>query len=175
MAGQELHYLISIAMEEEVKKPVEIEPIEWETESFETHQRGWSWYVLVIVILLAALAYTIYLHRWVLTGVTVMVGVVLYLSGRLRSERIKCRIDGQGIAVGERVFPYEQLKTFWISQSASQLKLNLITTFRFMPVISVMITAELMDRLRQTLGGKLPEAPNRGEDWIDRINRWLKI
>jgi len=152
-----------------------IQPIEWETESFETHQRGWSWYVVVIIILLAVLAYTIYLRRWVLAGVTVMVGVVLYLSGRLRSEKIKCRIDSQGIAVGEKVFPYEQLKTFWISQSAGQLKLNLITTFRFMPVISVMITAELMDRLRQTLGGKLPEAPNRGEDWIDRINRWLKI
>ncbi|MBN2585053.1 hypothetical protein JXA59_00155 [Patescibacteria group bacterium] len=161
--------------EQEVKKPVQIEPIEWESANFETHRRGWSWYLIVAIVLLLVLIYTIYIGRWLLVGVVVMVGVALYLSGRMSPEKVSCRIDNDGMTIGNRTFVYDQLKTFWISKSKEATKLNIISIQRFMPVISLGITDELGERIRGALGNRLPESKNQQEDLIDRINRFLKI
>lgn len=161
--------------DQEVKQPVTIDPIEWETESFETHRRGWSWYLIAVVVLLLVLVYTIYTGRWLLSGVVLMVGVALYLSGRMSPEKINCRIDSQGVTIGNRVFAYDQLKTFWVSRLDQSIKLNIISTQRLMPVISLSITAELGEKIRLSLGKLLPESKNQREDLIDKINRFLKI
>jgi len=160
---------------QEIKKSVEVEPIEWETESFETHRRGWSWYLIAAAVLVLVLIYTIYTGRWLLSGVVFMVGVALYLSGRMSPEKVGCRIDSQGVTIGKRALAYDQLKTFWISQSDGAIKLNLISTQRFMPVISLVILPELIEQVRGALGNQIPESKNQQEDLIDRINRFLKI
>ena len=162
-------------MEEGVKKSIEIEPIEWEAESFETHRRGWSWYLIMVAALLLVLVFAIYTHRWLLSGVVVMVGVALYLSGRMSPEKVNCRIDNQGLAIGGKLFLYDQMKSFWISQAAGVAKLNVISVQRFMPVTSLMLPAGIEEKIRKVLGSKLPESTNQKEDWIDRINRILRI
>ena len=152
-----------------------IEPIQWEAEEFETHTRDTKWYIIVSCILLLALAYTIWISHWVLSAVVVMVGVVLYLSGRLKPRIIKYMIDSQGVKVGDRIFQYNELKTFWFSTSHKITKLNLISIFKLMPVISISIQGDMKEKIKNILSQFLPESQNRGEDWIDRINRFLKI
>jgi len=88
---------------------------------------------------------------------------------------VGCRIDSQGVTIGKRALAYDQLKTFWISQSDGAIKLNLISTQRFMPVISLVILPELIEQVRGALGNQIPESKNQQEDLIDRINRFLKI
>ncbi|MFA5270046.1 MAG: hypothetical protein WC400_00255 [Patescibacteria group bacterium] len=162
-------------MEEEVKKPIEIEPIEWEAESFEIHRRGLSWYLIMAAVLVLVLIFAIYTHRWLLSGVVIMVGVALYLSGRMSPEKVNCRIDGQGLTISDKMFTYGQIKSFWISQTAGVAKLNVISTQRFMPVTSLMLPQGLEEKVRKALSSRLPESPNQKEDWIDRINRILRI
>ena len=169
------HLIFMVMEEQEIKQPAEIRPIEWEAESFEVHRRGWSWYLIAAIILLLVLVYAIYVGRWLLGGVTVMVGVVLYLSGRMSPEKVSCRIDGQGIVVGHQTFAYDQLKTFWISTTPTTIKLNLISVGRFTPVISLLLKAGMEEEVRGTLGNRLPESKNRQDDWVDRINRFLRI
>jgi len=161
--------------QEEVKQPVEINPIEWETESFESHHRDWRWYLVAAVLLLLVLAYAIYSHRWLLSAVVVMVGVALYLSGRMSPEKISCRIDNQGVKVGDKLFTYDQIKSFWISKTVDTIKLNLISVQRFMPVISLLLLSGMEEAVRAALGSRLPESSNRKDDWIDRIGRILRI
>jgi hypothetical protein len=162
-------------MEQEVKQPTNIQPVEWEADSFEMHRRSMGWYVLVSAILLLILATTIYFRNWMLGGVVLMVGIVWYLSGRLRSVKVNYLIDDGGLTVGSKLLTYEQLKTFWISKTTDQIKLNIISTFRFMPVISILVTSDLVEPIRKALLVKIPESENRGDDWIDRINRFLKV
>jgi len=162
-------------MEQETKQLVEVQPIEWESDNFETHRRGWSWYLIAVAILLLVLIYTIYSGRWLLAGVVVMVGVVLFLSGRMSPEKVSCRIDDQGITIGNRTYLYDQIKTFWISKTAGTAKLNMISTQRFMPVISLLIKAGSEEMIRSAFGGRVPESKNQQEDVIDRINRFLRI
>jgi len=151
-------------------------PITWEANEFESHARGMGWYVLVSAVLVLFLAYTLYTHRWILSAVVVMVGVVLFLSGRLQPRRVAYQIDQAGFTMGEQTLTYEQLKTFWFSRPRrASATLNLISTMRVMPVISVKIPMDMVGKAKVVLGQHLPESSNQGEDWIDRLNRWLKV
>ena len=162
-------------MNEEIVGSVKIEPIKWVAKEFDRHNRSMGWYLGIGAVLLAVLAYTIYFKSWLLCVLVVMVGVALYFSGKMEPKDIECTIDEKGIKIGDKQFEYAQLKTFWFSKTEDSLKLNLITIFRFMPVISVSITNDLRPKINEALIQVMPESENKKEDWIDRISRILKV
>ena len=149
--------------------------VEWETEEFDKHERSTVWYLGFGTILLLALAYTVYIGQWLLSALIVMVGVSIYLSGRIKPNKIKCLINERGVSIGDKQFGYDQLKTFWFSKTEEGIKLNLITIFRLMPVVSIKITNELEPKIREALMSVIPESKNKKEDWIDRAGRILKV
>lgn len=153
-----------------------IETISWEAREFDIYKRDAKWYVIVITILLLVIMYTIYVKYWMLTGVTVMVGVVLYLSGTLKPKLIKYIVNNTGISIGDKLFTYNSdLKIFWFSNVNRVIKLNLISTIKLMPVISIKVSSDKKDKIRNVLLKFLPESDNEGEDWIDKINRFIKV
>ena len=163
-------------MDNSVKsKIVNITKVEWETEEFDKHKRGAGWYLGLGTILLLALVYTIYIRQWLLSSLIIMIGVSLYLSGRIKPNKIKCSINESGVSIGDKQFGYDQLKTFWFSRTEEGIKLNLITIFRLMPVVSIKITNELEPKIREALVSVIPESKNKKEDWIDRAGRILKV
>jgi len=149
--------------------------IVWEAEEFKTYKRDSNWYILVSVILILIAAYTIYIQKWVLLAVVIMVGVVMYMSGSIKPRKIKYLVDDSGVLIGERLFGYDELKSFWFSDASGENKLNLISTIKLMPVISIMINLGDKEKIREILAKYLPESKNQGEDWIDKINRMMKI
>ena len=153
-----------------------IETISWEAREFDIYKRDAKWYVIVITILLLVIMYTIYVKYWMLTGVTVMVGVVLYLSGTLKPKLIKYMVNNTGIFIDDKLFTYNSdLKIFWFSNVDRVIKLNLISTIKLMPVISIKVPSDKKDKIRNVLLKFLPESDNEGEDWIDKINRFIKV
>ncbi len=154
----------------------EIKPINWEAREFDTYTRDAKWYVVAIAVLLLAIIYTIYIQYWILTGVVIMVGVALYLSGTLKPKQIKYIVNNTGITIGDKLFTYDNdLKTFWFSDVDGEIKLNLISTIKLMTVISIKVPSDKKDSIRNVLLKFLPESDNKGEDWLDKINRFIKV
>lgn len=162
-------------MNEKIELPIKIESVRWGTKEFDKHSRGVGWYLGIGAILLLILAYTIYSKNWLLGVLVIMIGVSLYFSGRMDPKNIECVIDESGVKIKDKQFEYNQLKTFWFSRTEENIKLNFITIFRFLPVISVNITNELEPKIRKALTQVIPESENKKEDWIDRIGRILKV
>ena len=153
-----------------------IETISWEAREFDIYKRDAKWYVIVVTILLLVIMYTIYIKYWMLTGVAIMVGVVLYLSGTLKPKQIKYIVNNTGIFIDDKLFTYNSdLKIFWFSNVNRIVKLNLISTIKLMPVISIKVPSDKKDKIRNVLLKFLPESDNEGEDWIDKINRFIKV
>lgn len=150
--------------------------ISWEAQEFDVYKRDAKWYVIAITVLVLAIGYTIYIQYWILTAVAVMVGVVLYLSGTLKPKQIKYKIDNTGVSIGEKLFTYDAgLKTFWFSDVDGDIKLNLISTIKLMTVITIKVPIDKKEEIRKVLLEFLPESDNKGEDWIDKINRIIKV
>ena len=163
-------------MDQENIQSDKIKNINWEAKEFDTYKRDAKWYVVAIAILLLVIVYTIYVKYWILTGVAVMVGVVLYLSGTLKPKQIKYIVNDKGVFVDDRLFTFtNDIKTFWFSDVDGVIKLNLISTIKLMQVISIRVPKDKKDNIRNVLLKFLPESDNKGEDWIDKINRFMKI
>lgn len=163
-------------MDQENLQSGKIKDISWEAKEFDVHKRDAKWYVVMVAVLLLVIIYTIYIKQWLLTGVVVMIGVVLYLSGTMKPKRIKYVVSSAGILIGDKLFEYSSgLKTFWFSDTDGEIKLNLISTIKLMQVISIKVPSGKKDEIRNVLLKFLPESDNKGEDWIDKINRFIKI
>jgi len=149
---------------------------EWEAEEFEIQPRNLSWYAIRGGLLLLVAAYLVYIKNWILLATVLMLGMVFFLAGRLKPRILHCSISKSGVAVGDKTFGYDQLKTFWFSNVKGATKLHLISTFKLMPVISLRTNnIDLESKIRAILSQFLPESKGRGEDLIDKVNRFLKL
>lgn len=158
-------------------EPVNIsfEPIVWQAEEFEVYQRDWKWYLIFIVVEGGLLAYLIYTKQWILAVMAVVIGGLLLISGRLRPRLMQYQIDPQGLTINGRTFPFDKLKSFWLHDKTGKSYLNVISVLRLMPVITVRINSDDKAKIRGILGKFLPESGHKDEDWIDRINHFLKV
>ncbi|MFH0912289.1 MAG: hypothetical protein V1807_01375 [Patescibacteria group bacterium] len=151
------------------------EPIVWQAEEFEVHRRDWRWYTILIAAFLVVGGYSWYARQWILLAMAVVVAGLLLISGRLKPRRMQYRLDSAGLHINERTLTFEQLKGFWFHNKSGKNYLNVISTFRLMPVITILINAQDLSSLRQALSQFVPEVNRQDEDWIDRINRFLKV
>jgi hypothetical protein len=162
--------------EQIAQKVAQNDSVEWEAEEFETNQHDLSWYAMRGGLLLLIGIYLIYIKNWILLATVLMLGVVLFLTGRLKPKMLRCLADKNGITIGTKAFAYDQLKTFWFTNINGIIKLYLISTFKFMPVISLRINdGVLASKIRSILSQFLPESKDRGEDLVDKVNRFLKL
>lgn len=152
-----------------------VEPIVWQAEEFEIHQRSWIWYLVTTIVFAVLLIYTIYTRQWLLVAIVVVIGLILYLSNRIKPRLMQYRIDEQGLHINDRTFTFDQLKNFWFYDKAGRSYLSAISTFRLMPVITVQIDPELKSSIRTTLSKAVPESGRKDEDLVDKINRFLKV
>jgi len=154
---------------------ISLQPIVWQAEEFETHRRNWIWYLVTICAIVLVLIYTFYVRQWILTAVVVVIGLILYLSNRIKPRNMQYRIDGQGLHVNDKIFSFDQLKSYWFFDKDGKSYLNVISTFRFLPVITAQINPDLKDEIRAMLGAYVPESNRKDEDLVDKINRFLKV
>lgn len=160
-------------MEEQIN--TEIQPLSWEASEFEVYQRDWKWYAVFVLVVGGILAYFIYTQQWLLAGVTVAMGLLLLVSGRLRPRQMSYRIDGQGVYINGKLFAFEQLKSFWLHDQDGKSYLNVISAFRLMPTLTMRINAVDKETIKSILGKFLPESGRQSEDWIDKMNRFLRV
>jgi len=150
-------------------------PIEWESTEFVPYKKDWRWYVIAIVLAVFILAYAIYAKQW-LFGVTIIILLVaIFVVDRAKPKLLKCRVDATGLTINESKFTYDQLKLFWFHQAEGKLYVNLLSTSRMLPPISLTIPADYQDRLRTALSKTLPESDANKDNFVDKLGRILKI
>lgn len=148
---------------------------EWTAPEFARAQRSGVWYMVTGGIWLILLAYTLYTGQWVGVAVVIMIGIVLYLLGRVAPRNFIHRLATAGIGVGEKFYPYGQLRSFWIANTPSGQTLNLVSSKKFSLAITLQLVGADVEKVRDILLEFLPEESGRGEDTVDRIGRFLKF
>ncbi len=159
----------------EEQKSDSFAPIEWESVEFEVYRKDWRWYSVAAVIVVLLLAYVVYAKQWLFGIVVLVLMATIFIVGRVKPKSLHCRIDVTGITINDRTFPYDQLKMFWFHQVEDKFYLNLLSTSRTIPTISLAIPQDYQTKLRTTLSRFLPESDTRKNDFIDRLGRILKI
>jgi len=149
----------------------------WEFPEFIKHQRGKLWYVSFIIVFLAMLIYA-YFSDNLLFAIILVIFAVLYLSSAKNDPvTMETAITEDGIFIGSKFIPYEELDNFYIIYYPPEIK-NLY--FEPKSIIKPTIVIPLEDQnpvyLRQVLLKYLDEDITKEEIPANEgISRILKL
>lgn len=161
-------------------KPTKVGPkggdeVTWTASEYIAHNKGFGWYVLLILAagVLAALVYL--LARDIISTVAVVVIAVIFaVAGGFKPRVLTYRLDGSGLTIGSKFYPYGNFKSFILTQEGAFPSITFMPLKRFMPSISVFFAQDDQDKIVNVLSNHLPLNPNSGE-LVDRIMRRIRF
>ena len=150
--------------------------ISWTTSEYIEHQRGLSWYLLLVLItaVLATVIYFIANKDLFAAGTIVVLGLIVGAFAGRKPSQITVELSVGGINVGQRSYGYNLFKSFSILHDGSLTSLNLTSVKRFMPPVSAYFDPKDEKRITNLLGEHLP-FEERKASAIDRLSFRLRI
>jgi hypothetical protein len=139
------------------------------------YEKGRSWFLGIGILTLVVIGIAVLIKSWFLIGVMVLAMIVFYQYAKANPRDVSCSISDQGVKIGERFYPYQVLKSFWVVVDLPQSTLYLESTHRFSPFILVHIYNEDLPKIRETLLKFLPEKQTSQEEIFAKINRFLRF
>ena len=141
--------------------------IVWEAPEYEEKERSRDWFwALGLIIVTAALASIIF-QNYFFAALIVLGGALLWVFAKRPPEIIAYELNNQGLKIKTRLYPYENIKSFWVQSGEKEGKilkplLFLHTERFFMPIISTPIEEVHAFAIRQVfLSKEVPEEEMR--------------
>ena len=88
--------------------------LSWEAREHETIERNKQWYLVAGAILSGIIIYAIVTESPIMAITFILIGVVGYLSLHREYPLLTFTIDSEGVHVGNTLYPYENIESFWI-------------------------------------------------------------
>lgn len=88
---------------------------QWDFPEFEAHERGTTWYVVAGLLMLGLLVYAIVSANILFAVIIVLVAILLVYIEKREPREMTIKIAEEGVVIENRLFPYEEIKTFWIA------------------------------------------------------------
>ena len=153
-----------------VDKPV----FSWQSPEFVRYKKDSKWLIYVIMIAIALSVLLGFMQIWSGVVLVVVATIVLITLSGTHPKTISSAIYAGGLVVDDKVYNYEQIKSFWISYGdLSKAKFQLVG--RFAGLITLPLGEEDPEQIRLFLSKHLPEEEDKGEDISDMINRILRF
>ncbi|MFH1226208.1 MAG: hypothetical protein V1684_02915 [bacterium] len=149
----------------------------WLVPEFMKHQRGGYWYLLAVLVGLGILAYSIFTGNFFLIVITVLTVIILFVYHRQEPAMVNFAITEEGLAIGQKFYPYKEINKFWLAYEKAGAKTLFID---FKGIIRPHLDVPLMDQdpltVRETLLKYLEEdLDQETEPLLDSLSRFLKL
>jgi len=147
----------------------------WDAVEFESYKKPTGWLTYVIVVAVVLVAAFIYMKLWLAAAVVVAACFALYSQAHTSGKKKSYAIYEQGITIDDKVFAFDQFKSFWMIIGENRGIIRFEQLRRFALPVEMPIGEENPEQIRLLLSKHLPESEDRGEDITDRINKWIKF
>jgi hypothetical protein len=139
------------------------EKLIWSALEYEEKDRSPDWFwALGIIVVTSSLASIIF-ENYFFAALLVLSGALLGFFAIKKPEMVTYELNSKGLVVHHRLYPYENIKSFWI-QMGREGEINLKSIFFihservFMPVLSIPINETLAPDIHATMLAKnIPE------------------
>lgn len=147
----------------------------WQAVEFESHQKGKGWSAYIILIAIVIIAVFIWMKQWLGIGVTAAAVIALYSYAYRSGKKKNYAIYDQGVTIDNKVFTFDQFKSFWIFLYQDRPVIRFEQLKRLSLPVEMPVGDENPEQIRLFLAKHLPEQEEKGEDITDVINRWIKF
>jgi hypothetical protein len=152
------------------------QPITWQAQEYVHLDKGGLWYVLFALVVLGFIAIDFFLLRsWTFTALVIVMAVAVIVYIRRPPRTLTYALSPQqGLYVGEKLYHFDDFKTFGLIRDAEHYSIMMIPRKRFAPGVSVYFPEEAGETIVDILGQRLPMEDLK-LDLIDVVVRKLRL
>lgn len=149
----------------------------WEFPEFVQHKRGKWWYIIAAIILAGFVFYSVMTSNFLFV-VILLLGVFVLIYRFLQGPRpVTVKIGQDGILVDRKLYPYKELKSFWLIYEPPTIK---YLYFDFKNRLKKHLPVPLEDinplQVRESLLNYLEEDLEKEEEgFSETLSRFLRI
>jgi hypothetical protein len=149
------------------------ELLAWEAPEFEKQDKSRRWY-LVVFIFLAVVAFYAIFKNWPVMAITfIMIGVTGYLMLQREPRSIIFRITHDGIVIGNQIYDFDNMQSFWIFYNPPYEKiLSIHLKGSLVPFLHIPVHDEDPVKIREVLMKFIPEIKQE-KSMVDTVERIL--
>jgi len=164
-------------MQEEIQKDEHGKILmSWKFPEYIKHQRTLGWWIGAVILVTGLLFYSFWDSNF-LFGVFIITVLIIVVANNFREPRdLDFKILEDGLEIGTRFYPWEDIKNFWIIYQPPEVK-TLYFGFRHLrPSIPVELQDSNPLKIRDILLKFLEEDLEQEKEFAgDELSRWLKI
>jgi hypothetical protein len=145
----------------------------WKAKEYEIRDKGNAWFGGLGILALFMLVFSIWTKAWTMTVLVVLLAVVYVIAHRREPVEMQIEISELGVKFGQKTFPYEQLKTFWISRLENTVTVN--TKGKIMPQMEIHLMDQDPREIKTFLASRITEVAEPDPSILDNLYRTLGI
>jgi hypothetical protein len=133
------------------------ENVSWTAKEFIEHDRGSSWYVVLVfgALLLAVVIYFITKDYFAVVA-TVVVGLIAAVYAGHKPKELDYELTSKFIRVGERTYSYGMFKSFSVAHEGEHTSIVLEPVKRFIPPMTLYFPPDEEKLVSNAIGSHLP-------------------
>ena len=150
------------------------EIVNWDAVEYLQTEKNAGWYVALAIISLGLIALSIWLQWWTFTALIVFSAIALIIYSIRPPRTLHYSLTSKGLAEGNRLYSYEDYKSFGILQDGKNYAIMLTPRKRFSPRVTVYFPEKQGEEIVDAFGARLPMEEVR-LDFLDRMVKFLRF
>ena len=148
--------------------------VEWDAKEYIEYKRGVVWYVALVVVVAALIAFAIWQQQWSFLVLIIVATIALLVYVTRPPRTLHYSLNEDGIKEGKMTLKYEDYRSFGVLSENNHYSIVLIPKKRFSPRVMIYFPEESGERIVDVFGERLPMEPVK-LDFVDQLVRLLRI
>lgn len=148
--------------------------VQWEAEEYIQTDKNIGWYIGLILVGLALVAISILLRWWTFTVLVVVAVIALVVYSVRPPRKVHYQLDDAGLLEGDKLYKYEDFKSFGLLMDGSHFAIVLTPHKRFSPAVTIYFPENQGEMIVDAFGAHLPMAEVK-LDFLDKLIKFLRI
>jgi len=150
--------------------------ITWEAHEFKHYPKTAGWYVTLVAVFILLMAFFIIVESDYFAAVCLaIICALVIVFARQTPKRVEIELNERGIRFGTLVYPYKQLKYFWVVNNERHQTINFHTSAFINNVVILELENQDPETVRSFLLRFLPEHHLTEETTAQRIMHRFKF
>lgn len=150
--------------------------ISWQAPEFRHYPKNTGWYITLIALSLIVIVFFIIVEKDVFAAICLaLITALIIIFSRQKPEMVRIELNNVGIKFGKLMYPYKQLKYFWVVNNENHKTVNFHTAAMVNNVVILELENQNPEQVREYLLKYLPEHHETEETQVQRIMHKLKF
>jgi len=148
--------------------------VSWEAEEYLQKDKNAGWYVGLVIVTVVLVAVSILLQWWTFTALIVLSAIALAIYSARPPRKLKYSLSNKGLTEGEKLYSYDDYKSFGILEDDGNYAIVLCPKKRFAARVTVYFPEQNGEAIVDAFGVRLPMEDVK-MDFLDKMVKWLRI